>query len=246
MGLDFVLAPVRTISGEVVVPVGLGYALTVFPFADGTPLRWDDTLGPVDRRGVVEMLAALHTARLPGGPVPIRNLNPGSRVELEKSLRERGRPWRGGPFSEAARALVTEHADGLVAALAAFDVLAAEVAESSPLVLTHGEPHPGNLIRRGDRYQLIDWDTAGLAPPERDLWSILSDTGAEAGRYAELTCHHVSESAVALYRLRWDLDEVGLFLADLRAEHGRDKDTEVGWAGLAVSVERLATTSWPG
>ena len=242
-GLDFVVAPVRARSGEVVIPAGPGYAISVFPFADGTPLRFDDDLSAADRLAIADMLAAMHTARLPAGPVPIRDLNPHSRSQLEISLRERGRPWRGGPYAEAARALVSEHAHGLVAALAAFDELAAAVAASSSLVLTHGELHPGNLIRRGASYLLIDWDTAGLGPPERDLWWILSDAGTEAARYAELTGHEVSQRAVTLYRLRWDLDDIGLFLADFRSPHARDKDTEVGWAGLADAVHRLAATS---
>jgi spectinomycin phosphotransferase len=107
-------------------------------------------------------------------------------------------------------------------------------------VLTHGEPHSGNLIRRGADYLLIDWDTAGLAPPERDLWWIIEGAGPEADLYAALTGREVSQSALALYRLRWDLNDVGLLLGDFRRAHERDQDTEVGWEGLVGAVERLA------
>jgi spectinomycin phosphotransferase len=240
-GLDFIVAPVRAATGEVAVPAESAYVISLFPFIDGLPLRFGDILTAADRLAVAEMLAALHTAPAPTNPVPIRSLNPRSRRQLDISLRERGRPWRGGPYAEAARALVTKRAAGLEAALAAFDELVAEVAAASPLVLTHGEPHPGNVIRRGASFQLLDWDTAGLAPAERDLWWILSDTGAEAARYAELTGRAVSEPAVDLYRRRWDLDDVGLFLAEFRAEHRQDQDTEVGWAGLVAAVERLTS-----
>jgi spectinomycin phosphotransferase len=240
-GLHFVVAPVRAQSGELVVQASPSYAVSVFPFADGIPGHWGDALSAADRAAITGMLAALHTASRPTAPVPVRDLNPRSRFHLETSLRERGRPWRGGPYAEAARALVSEHAAGLVAALAAFDELAARVrASGAGLVLTHGEVHPGNLIRRGPDFLLIDWDTAGLAPPERDLWWILSDSGAEAARYAELTGREVSRHTVALYRLRWQLDDVGLFLADFRAPHGQDKDTEKGMAGLAAAVQSLA------
>ena len=40
---------------------------------------------------------------------------------------------------------------------------------------------------------------------------------------------------MSLYRLRWDLDDIGLLLADFRAAHREDKDTEVGWAGLVAT-----------
>jgi hypothetical protein len=117
--LDFVVAAIRAGSGEVVIPAGLGYAMTVFPFTDGVPLHWGDALSPAARLGVADMLAALRTAATPGGPVPSRSLSPRGRGQLEISLRERGRPWRGGPSSEAARAPVSEQAGGLMAAVAA-------------------------------------------------------------------------------------------------------------------------------
>jgi spectinomycin phosphotransferase len=240
-GLEFVVAPMRTRRGEVVIHGWPEYAISVFPFVDGVPGQWGDTFSTPDRAAMTEMLAVLHTAGAPAA-APVRDLSPRSRTHLEISLRERGRPWRGGPYAEPARALVAEHADGLATALAVFDDLAAQVA-SCALVLTHGEPKPNNLIRRGDDLLLIDWDTVGLAPPERDLWWILSDSGAEAARYAELTGCEVSPQAVSLYRLRWDLDDVGLLLADFRAAHKQDKDTEAGWAGLVATVQRLVASA---
>jgi spectinomycin phosphotransferase len=44
-------------------------------------------------------------------------------------------------------------------------------------VLTHGEPHPANLLSAGGSLLLIDWDTVGLAPPERDLSLIIGEAG---------------------------------------------------------------------
>jgi spectinomycin phosphotransferase len=245
-GLGFVVAPVQAGSGDLVIRAQPGYAITVFPFAYGVPGHWGDPVSAAERAAITDLLAALHTAGPAAGAVPVRDLTPRSRGYLELSLRERGRPWRGGPYAEAARALVAEHAAGLMAALADFDDLVAQVAASGAgLVLTHGEPHPGNLIRRGADYLLVDWDTAGLAPPERDLWWILSDSGAEADRYAEVTGRMVSQPALALYRLRWDLDDIGLLLAGFRAAHQQDEDSATGWAGLAAAVNRLAVSTGP-
>jgi aminoglycoside phosphotransferase (APT) family kinase protein len=42
-------------------------------------------------------------------------------------------------------------------------------------VITHGEPHPGNLMVTDRGPVLIGWDTVGLARPERDLWWVLGD-----------------------------------------------------------------------
>ncbi|HXP18631.1 MAG TPA: phosphotransferase [Streptosporangiaceae bacterium] len=41
------------------------------------------------------------------------------------------------------------------------------VAAARAPVTTHGEPHSANIIRAGSGRLLIDWDTVGLAPPER-------------------------------------------------------------------------------
>ena len=242
-GLSFIVAPARAGLDEVVIHAWPDYAMSVFPFIDGVPGQWGDTFSAPDRAAMTDMLAELHSAGQPAGPVPVRDLSPRSRTNLEISLRERGRPWCGGPYAEPARALVSEHADGLENALAVFDDLAAQVAASSMPVLTHGEPKPNNVIRHRGALLLIDWDTVGLAPPERDLWWILSGSGAEAARYAELTGHDVSQQALSLYRLRWDLDDIGLFLADFRAAHGQDKDTEAGWDGLVETVQRLVAAA---
>ena len=193
-GLEFVVAPARAGGGEVVIRAWPDYAVSVFPFVAGVPGQWGDTFSAADRAAMTVMLAALHTASPPATPVPVRDLNPRSRTHLEMSLRERGRPWRGGPYAEPARALVSEHAAGLGTALAVFDDLIAQLtAAGSQPVLTHGEPHSGNLIRRGADYLLIDWDTAGLAPPERDLWWIIAGAGPEADQYAALTGREVSQ-----------------------------------------------------
>jgi spectinomycin phosphotransferase len=219
----------------------------VTPFADGQPGHFEDNLAPADRAELTCMLAALHRAEPPAG-TPLRALHLPGRALLELSIGERPGSWpAAGPYGEPARELVAGHAAGLRRALAAFDRLAPQVAESGALVLTHGEPHPGNLIRSRGRYLLIDWDTAGLAPPERDLWRVLPDPATDpagyaelADRYGELTGHEVSTAAVAVYRLRWDLDDISLFLADFRAPHRRTADTRVAWSGLADAVRRVA------
>jgi len=241
-GLHFVVAPRRTRAGQAACRVRADYAITLQGFADGTPGRWGDPMTTADREAVTDMLAVLHRVPAEAGTLPVRVPDLPGRSVLAASLRERSDRWRGGPYAQRAQAVVAEHAAGLCNAMACFDDLAAQVtAAAGTPVITHGEPHPGNLIRRGSDYQLIDWDTAGLAQPERDLWWILSGTGAQAARYAELTGREVNPAAVSLYRLRWDLDDISAFVAEFRGPHRQDKDTEVAWAGFSTAVTRLAT-----
>jgi spectinomycin phosphotransferase len=240
-GLEFVLAPVPAASGRAACPVGSRYAITVSPWVDGTPGRWGDRMTSADRAAVTGMLARLHAVPADPGDLPVKALELRDRAVIEAALRERAGSWQTGPYGEPARVLVNEHAASLAKALGTFDELAAELtATAGELVITHGEPHSGNLIRSDDGLLLIDWDLVGLAPPERDLWWIVSDSGAEAAQYAQLTGHAVSEAALACYRLGWDLDDLAEFLPWFRGPHERSADTETAWRSVAGIVGRLA------
>ena len=101
------------------------------------------------------------------------------------------------------------------------------------MVITHGEPHRGNTINTADGVVLIDWDTALLAPPERDLWMLVGEDAQTAADYTERTGVVLDDSAMRLYRLWWDLCEISLFTAEFRAPHEDTEDTRVAWAALA-------------
>jgi len=92
------------------------------------------------------------------------------------------------------------------------------------------------VLRGAGGLLLIDWDTAGLALPERDLWLVAGDDARAAGRYTELTGRRVSGAAMDLYRLRWSLDDIALSVGDFRGPHEQDEDTELAWAGLTEEM----------
>jgi hypothetical protein len=97
------------------------------------------------------------------------------------------------------------------------------------LVITHGEPHPANIMRTGTAMMLIDWDTVGLAPPERDLWMVVTDSGGETRRYAEATGRSVDADALEFYRIRWALDDIAAFMRAFRDGHRQTPQTEHMW-----------------
>jgi len=242
-GMNFVVAPTRSRTGDAAGWLRPEHAVTVFAYADGASSTFDDTLTAAEKSTLIGMLAALHNARsaVGAGPAPVRNMQLAERQLLDNSIRERGRPWHSGPYAEPARALLEDYWHGLVRALAEFDGLIAAVgSDGRDLVITHGEPHPGNIIRSKAGLLLVDWDTVGLAPPERDLWWVLSDHDKESGRYTEQTGREVSRDALALYRLRWTLDDISLFLAEFQKPHRRSPDTEVSFAGLRDGLISLA------
>jgi spectinomycin phosphotransferase len=230
-GLGFVVAPVPGRDGEAAELFHPRYAVSVYPFIDGVSGQFDDGLSGSWRIQLIDLLAALHQV-VPAWPVPVADSRLSLRDVLETALHELGTPWSGGPFSEPSRALLARVAGPVRDLLRDFDRLAARVAAAPHQVITHGEPHPGNLIQTSDRTLLIDWDTAGLAVPERDLWSVLSDTGAEAGRYTTATGHEIDPDALWCYRIRWTLDDLAAFTQQLRARHGDTADAKEAWQAL--------------
>jgi len=234
--LPFVLAPLPARNGAAVLRLGCDHAVAVFPYLHGVAGRFGEELPAGERKHVADMLAALHRAVPSGVHVPPHRVELAQRHDLETALAQLDRPWAGGPLSEPARALVNAQAEQLRHMLARFDRLAERVTALEP-VITHGEPHPGNLLRAGAETLLIDWDTVGLAPPERDLWWLISDiAGEEASRYTRATGRQVDQAALALYRLRWALDDLSIFVHRLRCRHSRTADSEHALRAIEITL----------
>ena len=215
-GLEFVLGPVPSLDGESLRWVGPRHSVAVFPLVEGSVVSSGQGLTPGAGGELGRMLARLHATPPVARPCA---LQPPERGDLERAMDELDREWAGGPLAEPARALLARGAAGVRRLLETFDDLAARVAARGvEPVVTHGEPHAGNVLRTpGGGLLLIDWDTVGLGPPERDLW--LVDADARSGR-------DVDPDAMRLYELRWWLNDISSYLAVLRRPHIRTADTE--------------------
>ncbi|WP_188195773.1 phosphotransferase [Nonomuraea sp. SYSU D8015] len=236
-GLGFVVAPLRAADGTTLRRLDRHrYAMSVFPLEDGASGHFGEERSPEERGLVIDLLAELHRTPPPIS-TPVRPVQLAGRAWLEDAIRETNRPWLGGPYAEPARALIAGHAGTLRRRLDELDRRAEKIGEP---VVTHGEPHPGNLLRAGaGRLLLVDWDTVGLAVPERDLMHV-AKTSADLDRYADATSRVPDPAALELYRLRWALDDVAEFVAWFRSPHGRTPDAEQSWNGLTATLEGLA------
>ena len=230
-GLAFVVAPLRTRDGAPLVRLDERYTLALFPLVEGKPGEWGGYETDADRLAVVELVAALHRA-----PVSARRvgLELTEFRHLEAALRDLDVPWTGGPLAEPTREAMRVAAPALVDLLAVADHLHAE-AESRGVrsVVTHGEPHSGNVVRTSKGPVLVDWDTVALASPERDLWMLTGEGMHEL--YEERTGFAVNDAAVDYFGLSWDLKDLAEYLNVLRAPHTDNDDTRA-WLGF---VERF-------
>jgi spectinomycin phosphotransferase len=237
--LGFVVAPVPTRAGQVVGSVDSRHALTLFPYLDAAPSSFEDPIDDGDRAAIIDMLARLHTAIPDGIQVPGRPLELGTRQAIDQALGSLGVPWTGGPYAEPGRDLLARYERPLRQAFARFDGLLHRVrGAGGPYVITHGEPHPGNLLRTRAGLCLVDWDMTALTRPERDLWWVISGD-QDAARYSRRTGWTVNQDALALYRLRWALDDIAGFLSQIRGPHQQTADTLMTWTELQKTLEAI-------
>jgi spectinomycin phosphotransferase len=244
--LPFVVAPIPGVNGGVILQVTPRYSIAVFPFVEGNAGDWGDPIGPEDRHHLMRVIAELHRCSpFVASRAPHRGVTLPGRTGLEAALGELDQVWSGGPFSEPARGELANHAHEVRRWLASFDDLADRVSRSqAQLVVTHGETHPGNLIRSSSGLLLVDWDTVALAWPERDLWMLDDGTADAFAAYSEASGRAVDSTAIAFYRQAWNLTDIAAFTALVRSQHTKNQDTEKAWRGLTDALRARASTPY--
>jgi spectinomycin phosphotransferase/16S rRNA (guanine(1405)-N(7))-methyltransferase len=241
-GRAFVVAPVSTRDGEPLVRVDNRFAAALYPFVEGESFAWGEFAGADHRQALLDLVIAVHTApdaarrrALPDDfVIPHRD-------EVEAALDPAAGVAPCGPYAEPAATLLRQNAAPIRRLLARYDAqVVAARAQASRAVLTHGEPHPGNTMSTTAGWLLIDWETARIAPPERDLWHLDPGDGSILAAYAEATGVPPLPSMIELYRLRWDLADLAMEAYRFRRHHAGGPDDEKAWQILRSLVAHLA------
>jgi spectinomycin phosphotransferase/16S rRNA (guanine(1405)-N(7))-methyltransferase len=235
-GLEWVVAPRRNGVGELVVPVGEAFALSVFPRVEGRSFGWGPYEDPVHRAAVLDCLVALHTTTGCREVAATDDLGHELVAGLRALAEDLGEAWTEGPFAREAWRLVVGGRARLGALVDRYARLVGDV-DPARFVLTHGEPHRGNTLVTDTGVVLVDWDTCLLAPPERDLWWVEGEDAGIRQTYEERTGVGLDPRLLEAYRLRWDLADVASFVTELREPHVDDDDTRTAWAGLRSVLE---------
>jgi spectinomycin phosphotransferase/16S rRNA (guanine(1405)-N(7))-methyltransferase len=230
-GHPLTVAPEPTIDGAPLAELGTGFAVSVHRHLDGESFDWQpwEKAGPGLAAEALAVVTDLHRVpRAAWGAAEVETFAIPKRAGLEALLTGQVLDAGLGPFARHASRAISRRAPALSALLAHYDRLAEEArAEPDGFVLTHGEPHLGNFMRVGGRLLLIDWDSARIGPPERDLWSF----GLGDPRLREL------------FRLRWDLAETAVDLAQFAAPHTGAANERTTWTTLVDTLAALETTA---
>jgi spectinomycin phosphotransferase/16S rRNA (guanine(1405)-N(7))-methyltransferase len=205
--------------------------VALYPFVDGESFGWGVFATPAHRRAVFDMVVAVHTAP---GTVGRRALADDfaipHRDELAAALDGATGVADTGPYARPTAELLADNAPPIRRLLARYDQLVVAGREQpSRMVLTHGEPHPGNTMQAAGEWLLIDWDTALMAPPERDLWSLDPGDGSILDAYAAATGVTPLPSMIELYRIRWDLADLAVCVDRFRGRHVGNPDDDASW-----------------
>lgn len=240
--LRFVVAPVPTLDGATVKTVNPRYALALHPHIDGWSGEFEGGLAVPDQVTLAEMLAALHSCPPSTAPAGTHQLAVDDADTIAAALDEIADDRHAEATGGLMRALLKTHEPQLRRAVRRFRLLSERCFDGGrPLVITHGEPHPGNVMHADDRLFLIDWDTVGVALPERDLWMRAIHGEEPLRRYTERTGRPVDTDALALYELDWRLQEVAGPLRDLRS--AEKEKTERARSELDTALTKLLSVS---
>jgi spectinomycin phosphotransferase len=230
--LDFVVAPLPGSGGRVLRRLTDRYSLVVHPYLAACQSGQDGEFeSSDDRHAVLAMLVRLHSAQATRPPVD--NFQIPGRAALLAAMRSTGEPWQAGPYGTRSRDLLARHAADLGALLAAFDELAGRVrARGGRMVITHGGPDAGNVLKTPAGFVFVDWESALLAPPERDLWALAESDPSVLDAYRAATGTAIDTDALALYRMWYDLAEIALYVRWFRSGHNDTADAAEGWQNL--------------
>jgi spectinomycin phosphotransferase len=228
--LEFVLAPITSAQGATLERIGPRYTMHVEPFIDGTAGEDGEFQHPDERLEVATLVGRVHAASavLPNGLARREDFALSGRAELEAALTAPDLPWGPGPFAEQARELLRGNADGVRKRLCTYDRVAARIlADPVGWVVTHGEPHSANVVRdAAGGLLLVDWDTALIGPPERDLWMVLDADMTGWDEYHAVThADRPNEEILSLYEERWALAEICEYATLFRQSHNESADT---------------------
>jgi len=238
--LEFVVAPLRNRAGGVVHRYAAGEALAVYPWLECR------ARSELDTPDLARLLWRLHasTSALAPGPARVEDFAIPRRSDLERALGELDQAWDAGPYGEPARERLREAAVPTRELLGLYDQLTEDALGSrSDWVITHGEPYGPNLVATHDqRILLVDWDSALVAPRERDLWEVPSD-GLVMRTYVELTRHVPDPARLRLYRAWYHLAETGIYIHQFRQRHTGDLNDLEAWSNFLFHLP--SRTKWP-
>lgn len=233
-GVTFARPPVPTAAGPVLCEIDERWVLSVWRRIDGRATHDGTYARAEDAAAVLAIVRALHDTPVEGlaeEPPRREMFRLGGTARLLELV---DHPWPGphaGPHAADAERLLHRHADDIHDLARRYEEVVDRAPPVDEWVLTHGEPHAANVVFTDAGPVLIDWDTAKLAPRERDLWMISAD-GFDVG--------DGDPELLALYRAQWDLGELADYAQRFADPADDGPEGDEAWDDFTRYVARAA------
>lgn len=173
IGLRFVRAPVRHRGSDVTWEVD-GCWISVWPWLHGRTGSALYDRATDDLEATARSLRVLHDhGSITPEPGLVEDWAMAGRLSLFALLARKAEEWEEGPYTPEVQSRLSWNRASVLRQFRRYDDLVESVLVSDvELVITHGEPHAGNVVHTDEGLMLIDWDTLRWAPRERDLWAL--------------------------------------------------------------------------
>ncbi|MBR9773105.1 serine/threonine protein kinase [Halomonas sp. EF61] len=159
-----VAAPWRNDAGESLHRAG-GYRVALFPHLPGQAPELEN---PDHLFALGELIGRVHEVGRRGEFAHRCRQEPRAMAEqARRTVLES--PW----LSERQRKAYERISQQLI------EALAPPAGVSAPMQRVHGDCHIGNMLGREDRFALVDFDDAMMAPAVQDLWMLFTAQGPE-------------------------------------------------------------------
>ncbi|MEM8860904.1 MAG: aminoglycoside phosphotransferase family protein [Chloroflexota bacterium] len=171
-GTEQVISPVATVDEKIWLETSFGH-LMVFPFVTGND-GYEQAIQPEKMIEFGQVIRQVHAAEIPSlvrDALPRERFDPSARLALFSRLRVVGGVAFNEPIAIDTKKLLIEKETEIRELIKRAEGLAEKVkAKNLPFVVCHADLHAGNLLFLSNgELRIVDWDTAILAPAEKDL-----------------------------------------------------------------------------
>jgi spectinomycin phosphotransferase len=246
-GLAAVIAPLPTRDRQLAERLD-PFTLALYPFVAGV----DGYQAELSEAQWIELgatLKRLHAIRLPPAirrGLPREAYSPRYRQRVQSFLGRASGSHFNDLLAAALAALLSAQTAKVQQLLAAAEGLARQLpARARALVLCHGDIHNGNVLLTGaGALYIVDWDTALLAPQERDLMFVGSGLGRPGNAAQEAAWFYqgyglveIDPAVVAYYRCERVVQDIEAFTAEILATTDPSPDRPQALRYLASQFE---------
>ena len=254
-GISEVVAPIKTHAGTLRI-AWHDFRVSLFPFIEGKS-RWElwqtgEDFSDAALAKCGELLAKIHncTDAIESEPDDIAaGTGTGPRREASMAIydfplrhelfavldaAEKRKPCQN-RYQRQLLEAISQHREAILQTLARYDSLgSSSAALQTPVVITHGDATPGNLILDAEnRLHLIDWDGARFGPPEKDLVSFTGERfEIVLDAYLKRRPATLHADIFGFYIYEWTLNEIRDYGTKILFKNSDAQQNEYDWESL--------------